>query len=317
MADTTTQGQALTPIKRFNQLIAQPKTQDYLKAVLNNKKDSFVANVTALVTTNTNLQECQPMSVIYAAIKATALDLPLEPSLGCAYVIPYKNTKLNRTDAQFQLGAKGFIQLAIRSGQFKTINATDIREGEVQEFNLLTGEVTFKALPNRESLPVIGYAAYFRLINGFEKTLYMTVEELDAHAARYSQTYKYDKAKGYKTSKWSDDFDAMAKKTVLKLLLARYAPKSVEFQQINQAINDDQAIVNERNEAQYLDNPDTEEQVSVEEQTSVAQERAMEAAQAVERMSARRTRRAPAVNPEYEAEQAPVDMPGDVFGGGQ
>ena len=315
MADTTTQSQALTPIKRFNQLIAQPKTQDYLKAVLNNKKDSFVANVTALVTTNTNLQECQPMSVIYAAIKATALDLPLDPSLGCAYVIPYKNNKLNRTDAQFQLGAKGFVQLAIRSGQFKVLNVTDIREGEMQDFDLLTGEVKFKALPGRESLPVIGYAAYFRLINGFEKTLYMTVEELDAHATRYSQTYKYDKSKGYKTSKWSDDFDAMAKKTVLKLLLARYAPKSVEFQQINQAINDDQMIVNERNEVQYLDNPDTEEQVSVEEQTSVAQEKAMEAAEAVKAMTARRTRKAPVVNPEYEAEQTPVDMPGNVFEG--
>lgn len=316
MADTTNGEQtALTPIKRFNQLIAQPRTQEYLKAVLNNKKDSFVANVTALVTNNTNLQECQPMSVIYAAIKATALNLPLEPSLGCAYVIPYKNNKLNRTDAQFQIGAKGLYELAMRTKQFKVINVTDIREGELKGFDLLTGEIKVEGLPNRESLPVIGYAAYFRLHDGFEKTLYMTVGELDAHAARYSQTYKVDKAKGYKSSKWSDDFDAMAKKTVLKLLLSKYAPKSVEMQQVNQAINDDQVIVNERNEAQYLYNPDTEEQVSVEEQTSVAQEKAMEAAEAVKAMTARRTRKAPIVNPEYEAEQTPVDMPGNVFEG--
>lgn len=315
MADTTTQSQALTPIKRFNQCIANTSTQDYLQSVLGSKKSAFVANVTALVTNSTNLQECAPMSVIYAAIKATALDLPLDPSLGCAYVIPYKNNKLNKTDAQFQLGAKGFIQLAIRSGQFKVLNVTDIREGEVQDFDLLTGEIKFKALPGRESLPVIGYAAYFRLLNGFEKTLYMTVEELDAHAARYSQTYKADKKNGYKSSKWSDDFDAMAKKTVLKLLLARYAPKSVEMQTVNQAINDDQMVVNERNEAQFLDNPDVEEQVSVEEQTAEVKNKAMEAAHAVEAMANRRTRKAPIVNPEYEGAQSPVDMPNDVFGG--
>lgn len=312
MADNSTSG-ALTPIKRFNQCIANTSTQEYLKAVLNNKKDSFVANVTALVTNNTQLQDCAPMSVIYAAIKATALDLPLEPSLGCAYVIPYKNNKLNRTDAQFQLGAKGLLQLAIRSGQFKLINVTDIREGEVKGYDLLTGEINIAGLPNRESLPVVGYAAFFRLVNGFEKTLYMTVAEIEAHAYRYSQTYKNDKNKGYSSSKWTDDFDAMAKKTVLKLLLAKYAPKSVEMQMVNKAIADDQVVVNENNVEQYLDNPNVEEQVTVDEQNAEVVNKAMEAAQQVEAMKQRRTRTAPKVNLEEEAANSADDMPNEMF----
>lgn len=314
MANENNGGQtALTPIKRFNACIANTSTQDYLKAVLNNKKDAFVANVTALVTNNTQLQDCAPMSVIYAAIKATALDLPLEPSLGCAYVIPYKNNKLGRTDAQFQLGAKGLLQLAIRSGQFKLINVTDIREGEVKGYDLLTGEINIAGLPNRESLPVVGYAAFFRLVNGFEKTLYMTVAELEAHASRYSQTFKADKKYGSSSSKWSDDFDAMAKKTVLKLLLAKYAPKSVEMQMVNKAIADDQVVVNENNVEQYLDNPDTEAQVTVDEQNAEVVNKAMEAAQQVEAMKARRNRTAPKVNLEAEAANSAEDMPSDVF----
>lgn len=314
MANENNGGQtALTPIKRFNACIANTSTQDYLKAVLNNKKDAFVANVTALVTNNTQLQDCAPMSVIYAAIKATALDLPLEPSLGCAYVIPYKNNKLGRTDAQFQLGARGLLQLAIRSGQFELINTTDIREGEVKGYDLLTGEINIAGLPNRKSLPVVGYAAFFRLLNGFEKTLYMTVAELEAHAARYSQTFKADKKYGSSSSKWSDDFDAMAKKTVLKLLLAKYAPKSVEMQMVNKAIADDQVVVNENNVEQYLDNPDTEAQVTVDEQNAEVVNKAMEAAQQVEAMKARRNRTAPKVNLEAEAANSAEDMPSDVF----
>lgn len=253
---TTEQPQStsgLSNLKRFNACISNESTQQYLQQVLHEKKSSFVNNVTALVSNSAALQECQPMSLIYASLKATALDLPLDPNLGFAYVIPYKNSKKGVCDAQFQMGYKGFVQLAIRSGQFLLINVTDIRDGELQGENLLTGEMTFTRVPDRENKPVIGYAAYFKLTNGFSKTLYMTVGEVKAHAGRYSQTYSSKLDYVRNSSKWTTDFDAMAKKTVLKLLLSKYAPLSVEMQN---AIQIDQVVVDDQGEAQYLDNPE-------------------------------------------------------------
>lgn len=263
-APAVAQPQANT-LKGFNATISNPRTQDYLQQVLSEKKSSFVNNITALVANSTGLQACDPLSIIYAGIKATALDLPLDPNLGFAYVIPY-NRKNAPAQAQFQLGYKGFVQLAIRSGQFQAINVTEVREGELQDFDLLTGETRFVAKPNREALPVIGYVAYFRLTNGFAKSLYMTRDEVDAHALRYSETYKSQKAWVKAASKWTTDFDAMAKKTVLKLLLSKYAPLSVEMQN---AVKSDQAVIDERGEAHYVDH----EEFSVEDvANSVADE---------------------------------------------
>ena len=254
---TTQQG--VSTLKRFNACIASEQTQSYLQQVLHERKSSFVNNITALVSNSANLQECVPMSLVYAGLKATALDLPLDPNLGFAYVIPFKNNKKGVTEAQFQIGYKGFIQLAIRSGQFLLINVTDIREGELKGEDILTGEMSFSRVPDRESKPVVGYAAFFRLTNGFSKTMYMTVGEVKAHAGRYSQTYSSKNEYIRKASKWATDFDAMAKKTVLKLLLSKYAPLSVEMQN---AIQNDQAVIDDQGEAQYLDNP--EEQHTVE-----------------------------------------------------
>ena len=255
----TTQ-QDVSTLKRFNACIASEQTQQYLQQVLHERKSSFVNNVVALVSNNANLQECAPMSLIYAALKATALNLPLDPNLGFAYIIPYKNNKKNTTEAQFQIGYRGLIQLAIRSGQYLLLNVTEVRHGEYRGENLLTGEVDIAMVPNRESQPVIGYVAFFKLVNGFTKVLYMTVEKVKEHALRYSQTYssKYDYVR--KSSKWTTDFDEMAKKTVLKLLLGKFGPLSVEMQN---AIQNDQAVIDDQGEAQYLDNPE-EQQPSVE-----------------------------------------------------
>ena len=255
---TTQQG--VSTLKRFNACIASEQTQQYLQQVLHERKSSFVNNITALVSNSANLQECVPMSLVYAGLKATALDLPLDPNLGFAYVIPFKNNKKGVTEAQFQIGYKGFIQLAIRSGQFLLINVTDIREGELKGEDILTGEMSFSRVPDRESKPVVGYAAFFKLTNGFSKTMYMTVGEVKAHAGRYSQTYSSKNEYIRKASKWATDFDAMAKKTVLKLLLSKYAPLSVEMQS---AIQNDQAVIDDQGEAQYLDNPE-EQQPAVE-----------------------------------------------------
>lgn len=259
--------QGASTLKRFNACIASEQTQQYLQQVLHERKSSFVNNITALVSNSANLQECVPMSLVYAGLKATALDLPLDPNLGFAYVIPFKNNKKGVTEAQFQIGYKGFIQLAIRSGQFLLINVTDIREGELKGEDILTGEMSFSRVPDRESKPVVGYAAFFKLTNGFSKTMYMTVGEVKAHAGRYSQTYSSKNEYIRKASKWATDFDAMAKKTVLKLLLSKYAPLSVEMQN---AIQNDQAVIDDQGEAQYLDNP--EEQHATVEDVSEAVE---------------------------------------------
>lgn len=248
---------AQTPLQAFNGFMMNPNTQDYLKSVLKEKSASFMNNMVALVANNRALQPCKPASIMYVGLKATALGLPLDQNLGFAYAIPYKDNKAGETVAQFQMGYKGFIQLALRTGQFSTINATDIREGEISSINRLTGEITFTDVPDRAGRKIVGYAAFFRLTNGFRKTLYMSVEEITEHAKRYSQTFKSEYTR--KSSKWTTDFDAMAIKTVLKLLLSKYAPLSVEMQELREAITADQASFGDNGEIDYIDGASAEE----------------------------------------------------------
>lgn len=236
----------MSSLQLFNRQITDPRTQDYLQTVLGAKKSSFVNNLTALVANNVQLQVCDPMTVMYAAIKATALDLPLDPNLGYAYVIPYKNNRTQQTDAQFQIGFKGFIQLAMRSGQFKTINVRDVKEGEITGEDFISGENQYKRLSeNRESAKTIGFVAYFELVNGFRKSLYMSTDEINVHAEKYSKTFKNN------NSTWKTEFEAMAEKTVLKRLLLKYAPMSVEMQM---ATKYDQGIIRDNDNIEYVDN---------------------------------------------------------------
>lgn len=247
-----------TGLARFNATIKNERTQDYLRQVLGKNATSFVTSLTSIVSNNTSLQNCEPLSLMYVGIKAAALNLPLDPNLGFAYAIPYYNGKTKKTEAQFQMGYKGFVQLAIRSGQFKAINVTDVREGEYQGEDLLTGELKITIADGREQRKVVGYAAYMRLVNGFEKSLYWSVEKVEAHAKQYSQTYSSTKDYIRNSSKWTTDFDAMAKKTVLKMLLSKYAPLSIEMQN---AIQYDQAVFNSDGGNEYLDNADNAERL--------------------------------------------------------
>lgn len=252
--------QQATGLQLFNQTIANPKTQEYLASVLAERKGSFVNNLTALVANDVSLQNCQPLTVMFAALKATALNLPLDKSLGMAFVIPYRDNKTNTMVAQFQIGYKGIKQLALRSAQFAIIpNATEVKEGELVSRNRLTGECKFNFLENEEERAkkkTIGYASYFRLLNGAESTFYMSIEEMEAHALRYSQTYRSKDARTKSASKWTTDFDDMAKKTVIKLNLSRNAPLSVEMQD---AIQADQSVQYESDKYEYLDNPQGKE----------------------------------------------------------
>lgn len=247
-------GMKVYTLKSFNQTITSPATQKYLSDLLKERKGQFVSNLTALVANNANLQECEPYTLMFAALKATALNLPIEPSLGMAHVIPFKNKKRNITEAQFQIGYKGFQQLALRTGQYKNINTTDVRAGEIGKRNRLTGEIEWNWIDDeakRLQTPIIGYVNYFRLLNGFESTFYMSKEEMNAHALRYSQTYKSEKQYIREQSKWTTDFDSMALKTVIKLNLSKNGVLSTELQD---AIRADQSVMREENNYEYIDN---------------------------------------------------------------
>lgn len=235
-------------VQVFAKTLNSNNMANYLAQTLGEKKAEFVANVTTLVSNNQMLQHCEAHSVIFSALKATALDLPLDSNLGFAYVIPYNDKGSGKQLAQFQLGYKGFIQLAMRSGQFKTINVRDVREGEIVGEDFISGEMQFKSVEDRENKKVVGYVAFFRLVNGFEKMEYWSVEKIDAHAMKYSQTYANPKSRNYST--WAKNFDAMARKTCIKLLLSKYAPMSVQMQS---AIKADQAVITEQGE-RYIDN---------------------------------------------------------------
>lgn len=241
-------------LKTFNQTITAPATQKYLTDLLHERMGVFVSNLTALVANNVNLQCCEPYTLMFAALKATALNLPIEPSLGMAHVIPYKNKKRGVTEAQFQIGYKGFQQLALRTGQYKRINTTEVRQGEIGKRNRLTGQIDFNFIEDeaeRLKAPIIGYVNYFCLLNGFECTFYMSREEMEAHALRYSQTYRSTDAYTKSQSKWTTDFDSMAVKTVIKLNLSKNGVLSTELQE---AILADQSVMREENKYEYTDN---------------------------------------------------------------
>lgn len=248
-----------TGLQKFNRAITNPKTQEYLTSVLGERKGSFVNNLTALVANNSTLQACEPYTIMFAAMKATALNMPLDNSLGFAYVIPYKDNKRKVTLAQFQIGYKGYKQLALRTNQFAVIpNATDVREGELVSRSRLTGECVFRFIDNdeeRNKLPIIGYCSYFRLLNGASSTYYMTKDEMENHAKRYSQSYRSSNEYVRKMSPWTQDFNSMALKTVLKLNLSKNAPLSIE---ILDAINADQAVMFKSDkEYEYVDNEES------------------------------------------------------------
>lgn len=246
MSNGNNETKAIQPIKDF---LAQEYIQNKFQDMLGKKAPGFMVSVIDVVSNNAMLAKADRNSILFSAATAAALDLPINPNLGFAYIVPYNQKGV--TKAQFQMGYKGFIQLAMRSGQFKTINAVDIREGELVEEDRLTGEMKFSWIEDqdeRSNAEIAGYAGYFELTNGFRKTLYLTVKELEQHGKRYSQSYK----KGY--GQWADNFDSMAKKTVIKLLLSKYAPLSIEMQT---AVMSDQAT----GEDEYPDNeaPDLEE----------------------------------------------------------
>ena len=253
MANEVVNAKPKTGLQKFNAMLENARTQEYLTNVLGEKKQTFVSNMVALVASNKALSECDPSTTMFACLKATALALPLDPALGMAWVIPYKDTKNNVTVATFQVGARAWVQLALRTGMYKNINVRDVREGEIVDEDFVSGNKVFHKLPDsiRFDTPIIGYVAMFKLTNGFEKQLYMSIEELEAHAKRYSQTYR----KGYGLWAEKDMKPAMYEKTILKRLLSKYGVLSVEMQQ---AMKSDFGVLGENDSVRYIDNEENE-----------------------------------------------------------
>jgi recombination protein RecT len=236
---------------KISQYLRKPEVNKTIAEILQSNAHGFITAVISLVNETPELEEVDRTSLLSACVNAYNLNLPLSPKLGYVYILPY-NTKAKGKVAQLQIGYKGFIQLALASNKFARINTSDVREGELVGIDRLTGDLTISWIQDdneRNKKKIIGYIAYFKLTTGLEKTLYMTVEQLQQHGAKYSTSYR----KGY--GLWKDEFDIMAKKTVLKQLLSKYAPLTKSLAQATQ--------IDQSADGVYVDNlPETPEQLA-------------------------------------------------------
>lgn len=243
--------------------------QKRFKEILGTKAAGFISSIINVVNGNTNLSMADPTSVVMSAAVAAALDLPIDPNLGFAYIIPYQQSKsVEWTDdqgqlqqrwetkqvAQFQMGYKGFIQLAMRTGQYEKINCIEVHANQLLSANPLTEEYTFDW--TQEGGEIVGYVAYFKLISGFSKMVYWNIGKLNAHAKKHSKSF------GKKTSPWTTNYSEMCQKTLLKHILSKFGPLSIEMQK---AVITDQAVIKnmDGDQVEYADSTDISNQKSI------------------------------------------------------
>lgn len=230
--------------KRFNDLLGKRAPQ-------------FVSSVVSMVNADKTMQMAfyeAPMTVIQAALKAASFDLPIDQNLGYAYIVPFKNYKkdIGKSvyEATFILGWKGMHQLALRTGAYKTINVIDVREGELESYNRLTEEVKINFIEDeeeRESKPVIGYLGYYRLVNGAEKTIYMSIKQIEAHEQKFRKGQNMGKG-------WREDFDAMARKTVYRKLIGKWGVMSIDYRTVGAGQQIADALAADAEQEKALDN---------------------------------------------------------------
>lgn len=246
--------------KTIKDVLNQSNIKARFEEILGKKAQGFISSVMNVVNSNNQLKQADPQSILNSAVVAATLDLPIDPNLGFAAIVPYNAKQKDgqyKQVAQFQMMYKGFIQLAQRSGQYESINVAPMYQGELKKYDRITENIDID-YDSKESDVVIGYVGYFKLLNGFQKLRYWTIEEIDKHGKRFSKTYQ----KGY--GLWADKekggFEAMAMKTVLKNLLSKYGILSIEMQS---AIKFDQGVINdiETENVEYIDNNQAEEKI--------------------------------------------------------
>lgn len=242
--------QSANNLKSLKEAINSESIQTRFRDMLGKKSAGFLSNLMACVQNNDLLQKADVNSIILAAARSAALDLPIDPNLGQAAIIPFNDRKTGKCIAQFQLQRDGFVELCLRTGQFEWIVNEPVFDGELVEKNRFTNTYVFDETKRKPNAKIIGFMAAFKLTNGYTKTVYWTVDECKEHGKRYSKTF------GLQSGLWSQNFQAMCLKTVLKHLLKKYAPKSIEA--INLAIKSDQASFSgtiDKPVEEYIDNP--------------------------------------------------------------
>lgn len=247
------------PKQTFSAFLATDAMKKKINEMVGGKDgQQFVTAIISAVSTNPQLAECENSSIVSAALLGQALKLSPSPQLGQYYIVPFNNSEKGCKVAQFQLGYKGYIQLAIRSGQYKKINVLAIKEGELIEYDPLNEEIKVNLIEDeelREQAETIGYYAMFEYMNGFRKTIYWTKQKMEAHALKYSKGYKAKK--GY--TFWEKDFDGMAYKTMLRQLISKWGIMSVDMQT---AMEKDMAVIKENGDYEYIDNNSNEIEVA-------------------------------------------------------
>lgn len=246
-------------------------TQDAVKNQVNNvvggkNGTRFISSIVSAVQATPALQECTNSSILSAALLGESLNLSPSPQLGQFYLVPYDNRSKGAKEAQFQIGYKGYIQLAIRSGQYKKLNVIAIKQGELVRFDALNEEIEVRLIEDeytREETKTIGYYAMFEYTNGFRKAMYWSREKMEAHAKKYSPGYKKDLEKGTQWTFWAKDFDGMAYKTMLRQLISKWGIMSID---LVQAIDADMAVIREDGTADYVEMEQSSNNVVVVEQ---------------------------------------------------
>lgn len=251
------QRQELSTVSILKRMLSGDELKRRFSDILGEKAPQFMASIVNATAGNSALQSCDPQSILSASLVAATLDLPIDQNLGFAALVPYSGK------AQFQMMWRGYVQLAQRSGLYKAMGRGYVYEDELEYYNPVYGEFRLvedfskcTQRKNSEDDKIVGYIAWFDLLNGFHKELFMSKEDVEHHAATYSKSYQYDKKNSKKTSRWSIDFKAMANKTTIKRLLKDWGPLSVDMQT---AMREDQKVYDADGASSYADNPENDD----------------------------------------------------------